>query len=332
MRHVVEVSEPSAVAEARRLGRNLAENVGLDATRTAALAIVVTEMATNLLRHAKGGQLMLLAQPVAGPRVALAAIDRGPGIPDVEQALSDGFSTGSSAGGGLGAMKRLADSFEIQSTPGQGTVTVCGIGASPVLAGVEIGGFLTNYPGDRACGDALHARNVGGRVDLISIDGLGHGARAEVAATETLDGFAALRGDDPARLLAELSARLSGSRGSVAALAQIEAADGRLSLAGIGNISALLVRPGGRMRRLISREGRLGGAVRTPPIETETMTLGDVLILHSDGLSTLRSPADLPELAGMSCAMIAAQLIRDRAKGRDDCCALVARLAPEEAA
>lgn len=98
MRHVVEVSEPSAVAEARRLGRNLAENVGLDATRTAALAIVVTEMATNLLRHAKGGQLMLLAQPVAGPRVALAAIDRGPGIPDIEQALSDGFSTGSSAG------------------------------------------------------------------------------------------------------------------------------------------------------------------------------------------------------------------------------------------
>ena len=332
MRHVVDITDPSAVAEARRLTRALADEVGLDETRIASLAIVVTEMATNLLRHARGGQLLLQPQPGGGARVSLAAIDSGPGIPDLDQALADGFSTGSSAGGGLGAMRRLADSFEIRSTPGQGTVAVCGFGAAPVLAGVEIGGFLANYPGERACGDGLFARDIGGRVDLFAVDGLGHGARAETAAAEAIEGLGALRGEDPARILSELSARLAGSRGSVAALAQIEAAEGKLRLAGIGNIAALLVRPGGQVRRLISREGRIGGAVRMPPVETETMRPGDVLILHSDGLSTLRSHSDLPSLTGMSCAMIAAHLIRDRGKGRDDCCALVARLAVEDRA
>ncbi|MGR3463847.1 SpoIIE family protein phosphatase [Limimaricola sp.] len=332
MRHVVDISDPSAVAEARRLARGLADATGLAAHRAEALAIVVTEMATNLLRHARSGQLLLQVQPGAGPRVAVAAIDAGPGIPDIDLALSDGYSTGASAGGGLGAMRRLADSFDIRSTPERGTVTVCGFGAVPVLAGVEIGGFLMNYPGDRACGDGFVAREVGGRVDLFAVDGLGHGPRAETAAGEAIAGLGALRGDNPAQVLSELSARLAGSRGSVAALAQIEAADGRLRLAGIGNIAALLVQPGGQVRRLISREGRLGGAVRMPPVETATMRPGDVLILHSDGLSTLRSHAELPPLAGMNCEMIAAQLMRDRNKGRDDCCALVARLAGEDEA
>lgn len=331
MRHVVDISDPSAVAEARRLARARADECGLSVERTEAMAIVVTEMATNLLRHARGGQLLLQRQPGVRSRVCIAAIDAGPGIADIGLALSDGFSTGSSAGGGLGAMRRLADSFEIRSTPGQGTVTVCGFGAAPVLAGVEIGAFLMNYPGDRACGDAVFARDVGGRVDLLAVDGLGHGPRAEVAAAEAVAGIEPLRGEDPARLLSELSARLAGSRGSVAALAQIEAADGRLRLAGIGNIAALLVRADGQVRRLISREGRLGGAVRLPPVESAEMGRGDVLILHSDGLSTLRSHVELPPLAGMSCAMIAAHLMRDRNKGRDDCCVLVARLASEDA-
>lgn len=332
MRHVVDMTDPSAVAEARRLGRALADRAGLDATRAAAVAIVATEMATNLLRHAEGGQLLLTLHPGGLSRVSLAAIDRGPGIPDIERALTDGYSSRTSAGGGLGAMRRLADSFEIRSAPGQGTVVVCGFGAPPVLAGVEIGGFLANHPGDRACGDALFARDVAGRVDLMAVDGLGHGPRAEAAAAEAVEGLAGLRGDDPSRTLSDLSAALAGSRGSVAALIQIEAAEGALRMAGIGNISALLVRPGGKVRRLISREGRLGGAVRTPPIERESMGPGDVLVLHSDGLSTLRAHDELPPLAGMSCAMIAAQLIRDRNKGRDDACALVARLATGEAA
>jgi anti-sigma regulatory factor (Ser/Thr protein kinase) len=332
MRHVVDISDPSAVAEARRLARNLAQTAALPDTRAEALAIVVTEMATNLLRHARAGQLLLQIQPGKGPHVSVAAIDAGPGIPDVDLALSDGFSTGSSAGGGLGAMRRLADSFEIRSTPGQGTVTVCGFGAAPELAGVEVGAYLMNYPGDRACGDGLLVRDVSGRVDLFAVDGLGHGARAEAAAAEAIEGLEALRGEDPARTLSELSARLAGSRGSVAALAQIEAADGRLRLAGIGNIAALLVQPNGQVKRLISREGRLGGAVRTPPVEEAVIRPGDVLILHSDGLSTLRSHAELPPTAGHSCAMIAAQFMRDRSKGRDDCCVIVARLAREEAA
>ncbi|SDE47838.1 ATP-binding protein [Limimaricola pyoseonensis] len=333
MRHVVDIAEPSAVAEARRMARQLTEGAGLSEERGEAAAIVATEMATNLLRHAGGGQILLQVQPGRPATLALAAIDRGPGIADPDAALADGYSTAGSAGGGLGAMRRLADGFEMRSTPGAGTVVLCRFGrARPVLGGVEAGAFLMNYPGDRACGDAFAARDVGGRVDLAVIDGLGHGPRAQDAAEEAVAGLGAQRGDDPAQSLTALSKGLAGSRGSVIGLAQIEAAERRLRFAGIGNISAMVFGGDGRLRRLICREGRIGGQTRTPPVEQVDFTPGDTLILHSDGLASIRSIGELPQMAGASCAMIAAQLMQGRNRGRDDACALVARLAMTEGA
>lgn len=328
MKHSLEIVEPSSVAEGRRLARQAAERAGLDADRIERLSVVATEAGTNLLRHGGGGHLLIQQQP--GARIALAAIDRGRGIPDIDAALADGFSTAGGAGTGLGAMQRLSDRFELHSTPGRGTTILCEFGAGPRhLAGVELGAFLMNYPRNPSCGDAWMARNVRGRVDLLVLDGLGHGPRAEAAAQEALDALARLHDDDPARLLADLSADLTGTRGSVGCLAQIEAAEGALALAGIGNISSLLVSPNGDIRRMISREGRLGGAVRPAPVEQAEMKPGDTLILHSDGIASLRDPSGLPALLRQSCAMIAATLMRDHARGTDDAAVLVARLAPK---
>jgi serine/threonine-protein kinase RsbT len=127
---------------ARRAARHLAQSVGFDAAGAESVALAATELATNLVRYARGGEIVLSvvtrpvpvshvmsrtpgrgASPPAGgdaePEIQrgmqVESRDAGPGMGDVAQALRDGFSTGGGLGGGLGAVRRLMDEFEITS-------------------------------------------------------------------------------------------------------------------------------------------------------------------------------------------------------------------------
>jgi anti-sigma regulatory factor (Ser/Thr protein kinase) len=135
----VPVRDATRVRDARVAAEGAAALAGLDERRTAAAALVATELATNLLKHAEGGQVLieLVAPPVLrdgreGSRaVQIAAIDHGPGIADVPAALRDGFSTGRSLGAGLGTCLRLSDDFALHSVPGRGTVAVARVSSAP---------------------------------------------------------------------------------------------------------------------------------------------------------------------------------------------------------
>ena len=95
------------------------------------VAIVATELANNLLRHAGGGELLLQTLgDDESPVVELLAIDRGPGMADVARCLADGYSTGGTPGTGLGAVRRLATEFDIYSAPGEGTIVMARFGAA----------------------------------------------------------------------------------------------------------------------------------------------------------------------------------------------------------
>ncbi|MGW0865823.1 MULTISPECIES: ATP-binding SpoIIE family protein phosphatase [Streptomyces] len=134
----VPVRDSTRVRDARVAAEDAAALAGLDERRTAAAALVATELATNLLKHAEGGQVLIdvVARPVLRegreePRVVqIAAIDHGPGIADVPAALRDGFSTTRSLGAGLGTCLRLADDFGLHSRPGRGTVAVARVGTA----------------------------------------------------------------------------------------------------------------------------------------------------------------------------------------------------------
>ncbi|MFD8228142.1 SpoIIE family protein phosphatase [Streptomyces massasporeus] len=135
----VPVRDSTRVRDARVAAEEAAALAGLDERRTAAAALVATELATNLLKHAEGGQVLIdvVAPPVLregreGSRtVQIAAIDHGPGIADVPAALRDGFSTSRSLGAGLGTCLRLSDDFALHSVPGSGTVAVARVGTTP---------------------------------------------------------------------------------------------------------------------------------------------------------------------------------------------------------
>ena len=112
------ISEQSEILHMRREAEALAKGLGFSPEDCGRLAIVATELATNLLKHAGHGEILLgLSENASVPCVELIALDQGPGMVDVDACLVDGYSTAGSQGTGLGAAKRQATSFDIYSAP-----------------------------------------------------------------------------------------------------------------------------------------------------------------------------------------------------------------------
>ena len=108
----------SAALEATLYSRE----AGFDETRSRLIATAVSELARNILKYAHGGEIHL--RRVARPRgrgIEIEAVDRGPGIEDLEAALRDHHSTGGTLGLGLPGVRRMMDEFSLESTPGEGT-------------------------------------------------------------------------------------------------------------------------------------------------------------------------------------------------------------------
>ncbi|MFD3315397.1 SpoIIE family protein phosphatase [Streptomyces sp. NPDC058694] len=336
----VPVHDSTRVRDARVAAEGAAALAGLDGNRTAAAALVATELATNLLKYAKGGQLLIETVPPpvlpagqeAASVVQIAAIDHGPGMADVPAALRDGFSTASTLGAGLGACRRIADDFDLHSVPGRGTVALARIGTArgrhhaiapaPVAATARAGGVNIPFGGAEFSGDAWAWVRAGHRTTLMLADGLGHGpdaARASSAAVEALRRSGHL---PPAEVLRYLDAELRPTRGAAVAVAQLDTGTGRLTFSGIGNIGARLRTREG-WRPLLSRPG-IVGAHRPTTIPEHHATWGAdcLLVLHSDGLPSRWTPPTDACLASFDPAVIASVTVRDASSSarpvRDD--------------
>ena len=113
-------SEPDVVTVRRRV-REVSGQLGLSLVDQTKIITAASELARNTIIYGGGGSMQI--QTLNGPRVGLRLTfeDQGPGIPDVELALRDGFTTGSGLGLGLGGSKRLVNEFDIISRPGDGT-------------------------------------------------------------------------------------------------------------------------------------------------------------------------------------------------------------------
>jgi serine/threonine-protein kinase RsbT len=114
------VSEPDMIVVRRRV-REAAAKTGLSLVDQTKLVTAASELARNTLIYGGGGSMQL--ETLNGPRlgIRLIFVDQGPGIPNIELALRDGFTTGSGLGLGLSGSKRLVNEFEIDSKVGQGT-------------------------------------------------------------------------------------------------------------------------------------------------------------------------------------------------------------------
>ena len=189
------VTDRSQISGARQRATSAAEECGFDETDAHRAGIVATELASNLVKHAaQGGELLLRSRDGGAPELEILALDRGPGMDDVARSLADGYSTAGSPGTGLGAIRRMADDFDIYSQAGgrhRDRRRACGRQA-PRRQPAQPSKLVVcrrRCLGESVCGDAWVSMNDRGRVIVGVVDGLGHGiyaAEAAMAATRAL--------------------------------------------------------------------------------------------------------------------------------------------------
>jgi serine/threonine-protein kinase RsbT len=122
----VAIKSDQDIVLARQKGRAMAIELGFSSGEATLIATTISELARNIISYAGQGQILLkTVQGTKGTGLSVTAADEGPGIPDIQQAMRDGFSTSGSLGIGLPGVRRLMDEFEITSQPNRGTtVTV----------------------------------------------------------------------------------------------------------------------------------------------------------------------------------------------------------------
>ncbi|MGE8464075.1 MAG: ATP-binding protein [Pseudomonas capeferrum] len=314
---VLRIDDATQVGHARRVVQKLAEQQGFDATDAGRAAIVATELASNVLKHAKCGELHLrVLGPASQPGIELLAVDRGQGF-DLNHCLVDGYSTGATAGIGLGAVSRLAQVFDVHSDA-QGAVVLARLyKQADTPRDIRLGISQHSLHDDPACGDTWHVTLGEQRLSALLIDGLGHGEEAERAAKAGAQAFAQSPFSAPLHLLGELHQAMAGTRGGAVAIAQYEGGHDSVKFIGIGNIGATLV-GGDRPRGLASHPGIVGGQYRKGQVFDYAHVKGNLLIMFSDGLQSRWNLQAYPGLVHRHPAVIAAVLHRDFCRGRDD--------------
>jgi serine/threonine-protein kinase RsbT len=121
----VAIKSDQDIVMARQKGRAMAIELGFSSGEATLIATTISELARNIISYAGEGQILLKAMQGKRTGLSVTAADEGPGIPDIQQAMRDGFSTSGSLGIGLPGVRRLMDEFEITSQPNRGTtVTV----------------------------------------------------------------------------------------------------------------------------------------------------------------------------------------------------------------
>jgi anti-sigma regulatory factor (Ser/Thr protein kinase) len=318
------ITDATAAGEARRAAGGLSRQLNLSASDAGRFALVVTELVTNVAKHAGDGELFLRELRKGGTRgVGVLAIDRGPGI--AKEALRDGYSTTGTPGTGLGAIARLSTLFELYSSHGSGSALLSEVwpDGAPRAREMRIGGLTSPHPGEDVSGDAWAAYEGADLTQVIVSDGLGHGAHAAEASRAALEAFRRHAGGAPAEVLARVHEALRHTRGAAVAIASIARERGLLSFAGIGNISATVVSRDHATRSLVSHHGTVGGVARKFQEFQHPWTATDLLVLHSDGLHTKWKLDGYPGIASRHPALVAGVLYRDHRRGRDDTAVVV---------
>lgn len=297
-------------------------------------SLVATELATNLVRHTKGGEIIMRQQD---DTLQIIAWDRGPGMQDMTRSMVDGFSTAGGTGTGLGAVQRMADTLELNSTSPGGTVILTTVRARGGAAAAEaaqisdVEDVPTRYAGraqglvlavapETVSGDAWGAVSTRNGDTVLLADGLGHGPGAAEASELAV---ATLRPGEPVEeTLERVHEALRPTRGAAVSVAQVDRQAGLVHFAGVGNVSAAICERTST-RSLASMSGTAGRQVRTLRSFQYELPESGFLIMHSDGCRSGWSIYTDPQLRRRSPLMIAATLVRDWERGRDDASVVV---------
>ncbi|HYC43296.1 MAG TPA: ATP-binding SpoIIE family protein phosphatase [Noviherbaspirillum sp.] len=325
---IVKVSESSGISAARRSASDIARAVGLNETRIGEVALLVTEAATNIVKHARDGEILirpLMDRGNAG--VELIALDSGPGMANLPRSMQDGVSTSGTYGIGLGAMQRNASDFDIYTAPGKGTAIFMTVRAgtdSGHTASIQAGAVCQPIGGETRNGDAwcivIHPTSA----LLMMADGLGHGDEAADASDTAAQFVKRYPGLAPTECLERIHGVLRSTRGAAVAVAYVDTMAEKVRFSGVGNISATIL-ANDKRHQLVSHNGIVGSNVRKLQEFQGEWSDTALLIMHSDGLGGRWDLSQYPGLSNCHPAVVAAVLYRDFRRGRDDVSVVVVR-------
>jgi len=326
----IPIEEISRPGEARRLAVSFCRLLNFSEVDIGRVSIIITEAATNLARHATGGELLIRSLECGGVRgLEILAIDRGPGMANPGRCQQDGVSMAGSPGTGLGAIVRTSDEFDIYSEPGRGTVMMSRYWAArlprDLLARpLKIGIVCLPMADADPCGDGWAVEQERRRSLLLVCDGLGHGLEAAEASREAERLFRNHRARPVPEMVEVLHAGLRSTRGAAVAVLEVDHVHAVARFCGIGNIAARLITSSGE-RNLVSHNGIAGHEARKIQEFTYPWDDSGLLVMHSDGLATKWRLADYPGLGLRHPSVIAGVLHRDFKRGRDDSTVVVAK-------
>lgn len=293
-------------------------------------ALVATELATNIVKHAGSGTIVIGSDAESSRKLILVAMDKGRGIDNPGRAMQDGYSTAGSPGTGLGAIRRASRSMHLFST-NRGTVVCCEmedeegtIRKNAEASHMDVAGICIAMAGESESGDSWTAVQNDGAVTIGVADGLGHGSAAATASCA----FVGVLTERAAMPIEEIFARahvaLRPTRGAAVGVARVVAGESRADFAGVGNIAATIVADD-RARKVVSHAGIVGHEMRKVQTFTYPWTAASLLVMQSDGVGSGWNLDDYPGLTQQPAVVIAAVLYRDYCRGRDDATVVVAR-------
>ena len=315
----VTVIETSQVAEARRASLSLARGIGFDEEACGRVALVTTELATNLVKHASGGHILsAIADDREGTAgIEVVAIDKGRGVANVERRLErrqfHGRDLGARVGSGTAAIRGIRNIYPNRSRHRhRGADHRKAVAAGLLLRRrtgrrCRPGGRVHPNAGEAVSGDAWAVRTDEGGRTMMVVDGLGHGPEAAKVAPEATRLFDKYWRSGPMETLQALHAGLRATRGGAVAVARVEWSPARVRYAGVGNIAGAIATTDGRLRRMLSYNGTIGHTARNIQEQVYPLEQADdaTIIMHSDGIGTSwsldllsRSAVTTPMFAG----------------------------------
>lgn len=329
----IRIEDSSSVGYARRQINEFCHSLLLPFNETdlGNIALLVTELGTNLVKHAGEGELVvhpLRVNEAVG--IQILAIDHGPGFKEGFQRLQEGKSSSGTLGFGLGGIQRIAKVFDFISFPDQGVILVCQYWP-PSMQGMldtwelSFGGLNVPKPGETVSGDCWTLDMVGDRYRIFFADGLGHGLGASEAATQAAVLFKKYKTKPLEDLVRLLHKGLQSSRGAVLAMMEIDLHRHTLSHIGVGNISSKVI-TGTTQQNLLSANGTVGFHVNKLYTNEISLTEKSLIILHSDGIGNHWDNFSFNTLWEHHPSVTAGVLYHRYARNNDDASCLVIKI------
>ena len=327
------------------------------------ICTIASELGSNIVKYADSGLVQIRRYDLPDfSDIEITASDKGPGIPDVDQAMTENYSSGGTLGLGLSGVKRISNKFQILSSPGCGTTVVATKRIRHTLASVNYSRFQDKYSaptakefthiphshkseeiftpavenrfldigirircsyGERLSGDQVCVVPMETGCLLAIIDVTGHGANASALANRLARFIKENSTSELLELINLLHKEAENTLGASIGLAFIETRTAQIHYLGLGNTSLLLL--SNKNWRPVSRAGVLGMRLPTLLIQTRPFQRDDLLVMFTDGLSETGSVKDLRSIGYKNAESIANYLVDISGKKYDDASCVVVK-------